>query len=98
MGSLTPAINLASIVLAPQLGAYHYVGGNNDDIDFGSAACATGGSCNGTIIESDTNLQAVPDIPEPATLSVLGGGLAILGTGLSRRMAATNAVPLDSYG
>ena len=86
IGSLTAGINLASIMLNPALGIYHYTGGNTNDITFNvSPTCSTGGICTGTIIQSDTTLQT---IPEPATLSVLGVGLFAFGTGLRRRMAA----------
>jgi PEP-CTERM motif len=89
IGSVIVAINLSSIVLAPQLGSYHFTGANNNDIAFDlSSTCATGGVCTGPIIQSDTNFQT---IPEPATLSVLGVGLFAFGTGLRRRMAATKA-------
>ena len=84
VGSVTPAIDLASIMLAPQLGLYNYSGANNDDISFNiSPSCSTGGICTGPIIQSDTTLQT---IPEPGTLSVLGVGFAF-GAGLRRRMA-----------
>jgi PEP-CTERM motif-containing protein len=90
VGSYTAGINLASIMLAPQVGLYNYNGANNDDISFSiSPSCSTGGICTGTITQSDTSLQT---IPEPATLSVLGVGLFAFGTGLRRRMAASEAV------
>ena len=73
-------------MLNPALGNYKYSGGNNNDISFNvSPSCSTGGICTGTIVQSDTTLQT---IPEPATLSVLGVGLFAFGTGLRRRMAA----------
>jgi PEP-CTERM motif len=89
VGSVTAGISLASIVLAPQLGTYHYTGANTNDIGMGiTASCGTGGKCTGTILQSDTTLQT---IPEPATLSVLGVGLFTFGTGLRRKMAANKA-------
>jgi hypothetical protein len=89
IGSLTVGINLASIVLVPQLGKYHFTGGNNDDISFNvSPSCSTGGVCTGAIIQSDTTFQT---IPEPATLSVLGVGLFTFGTGLRRRILSRQA-------
>jgi PEP-CTERM motif len=90
VGSVTAGINLASIVLNPALGVYKYTGANNNDISFNvSPSCSTGGICNGTIVNSMTSLQT---IPEPATLSVLGVGLFTFGAGLRRRMAARKAV------
>jgi PEP-CTERM motif len=84
VGSFLGQLNLASIVLAPQLGTYHYTGGSNDDLSFGiSPSCATGGACTGSLVQSTTSLQT---IPEPATLSVLGVGLFTFGAGLRRRM------------
>ena len=86
IGSVTVGLNLASIVLNPALGAYHFTGGNNNDISFNiSSTCSTGGKCTGTIIQSDTTLQT---IPEPATLSVLGVGLFTFGAGLRKRVLA----------
>jgi len=88
VGSYTAGINLASIVLAPQLGMYHFNGGVNNDISFSiDQACSTGGICSGLIVQSDTTLQT---IPEPATLSVLGVGLFAFGTGLRRKMTASS--------
>ena len=80
VGSVVAGINLGSIVLAPQLGLYNYSGANNDDIVFNvGPTCSTGGACSGTIIESDTSFQT---IPEPATLSVLSVGLFTFASGL----------------
>jgi PEP-CTERM motif len=84
VGSFLGQLNLASIVLAPQLGTYHFTGGSNDDLSFGiSPSCSTGGVCKGSLVQSTTALQT---IPEPATLSVLGVGLFTFGAGLRRRM------------
>ena len=84
VGSLLGQINLASIVLNPALGTYHYTGASNDQLSFSiSPSCATGGVCKGSLIQSTTALQT---IPEPATLSVLGVGLFTFGAGLRRRM------------
>jgi len=86
VASVVAGISLASIVLAPQLGLYKYSGADNDDIVFKvSSTCSTGGACSGTITESDTPFQT---IPEPATLSVLGVGLFTFGAGLGRKMLA----------
>jgi PEP-CTERM motif len=87
VGSFLGQINLASIVLAAGLGTYHYTGGSNDDLSFGiSPSCSTGGICTGSLVQSTTSLQT---IPEPATLSVLGVGLFAFGAGLRRRMGRT---------
>jgi len=86
VGSFIGGINLASIVLAPQLGVYKYSGASTDVASFNiTDTCSTGGSCSGSIVDAATTLQT---IPEPATLSVLGVGLFAFGTGLRRRMAA----------
>jgi len=93
VASVVAGINLASIVLAQQLGQYNYSGGDNDDIAFNvSPTCSTGGICSGTIVESDTSFQT---IPEPATLSVLGVGLFTVANGLRRRMPANR--PTESF-
>ena len=85
VGSLIGQLDLSTIMLAAQLGMYKYTGGSNDDLSFSiSPSCATGGKCTGTLVQSDTSLQT---IPEPATLSVLGVGLFTFGAGLRRRMA-----------
>ena len=86
MGSIIASINLASIMLNPNLGIYHFSGANNNDISFDvSGTCGPGGVCTGVIVQSDTSFQT---IPEPATLSVLGVGLFAFGTGLRRRVLA----------
>ena len=90
VGSIIASINLASIMLNPALGVYHYSGANNNDISFNvSGTCGTGGMCTGVIVQADTSFQT---IPEPATLSVLGVGLFAFGTGLRRKMLASKAV------
>jgi hypothetical protein len=84
VGSVLGQINLASIFLVPQLGTYHYTGASNDQLSFSiSPSCSTGGSCTGSLIQSTTALQT---IPEPATLSVLGVGLFAFGAGLRKKM------------
>jgi len=84
VGSVLGQINLASIMLAPQLGVYKFTGASNDDLSFNiNPGCATGGHCTGSLIQSTTALQA---IPEPATLSVLGVGLFAFGAGLRKKM------------
>jgi len=84
-GSCLGQLNLSSIVLAPALGVYHYIGASNDELSFNvDPACSTGGKCTGTLIQSTTSLTT---IPEPATLSVLGAGLFAFGAGLRRTMA-----------
>jgi hypothetical protein len=90
VGSFLAQLNLTSIVLVPQLGTYKFTGASNDDLSFGiSPSCSTGGICTGSLVQSTTSLQT---IPEPATLSVLGVGLFTFGTGLRRRMAANKAL------
>lgn len=84
IGSYVASLNLASIFLNPNLGTYKYVGGANDDISISiNPACGNGGNCNGSIFNSSTVIQT---IPEPATLSVLGAGLFAFGAGLRRKM------------
>ena len=91
VGSIIASINLASIMLNPALGTYHYSGANNNDISFnvsnscGNPTMGNHGLCTGQIVQSDTSFQT---IPEPATLSVLGVGLFTFGAGLRRRMLA----------
>jgi hypothetical protein len=86
VGSVLGQLNIGSIVLNPALGTYHFSGASNDDLSFSiSPSCATGGKCTGSLIQSTTSLQT---IPEPATLSVLGVGLFTFGAGLRRRMLA----------
>jgi hypothetical protein len=85
VGSFIGQINLASVALAPQLGTYHYSGGSNDDLSFFiNPGCANGGMCTGTVVQSLSTFQT---IPEPGTLSVLGVGLFFSGAGLYRKMA-----------
>jgi len=89
VGSFLGTINLASIVLAPQLGLYHYTGASTDGLSFGlTGTCGTGGICKGSIVQSDTSFETMP---EPATLSVMGVGLFAVGAGLRRKMAAPKA-------
>jgi len=86
VGSVTAAIDLASIALNPALGVYKYSGATDDDISFNlSGTCGTGGKCLGAIVQADVSYQT---IPEPATLSVLGIGLFAFGAGLRRKMLA----------
>jgi len=86
VGSFLGTIDLASIVLAPQLGLYKYTGASTDGLAFQvTGTCGTGGICKGTIVQSDTTFETMP---EPATLSVLGVGLFAVGAGLRRKMAA----------
>jgi len=83
-GSFGGGMNLASIVLNPLLGAYEFSAGHDNEFAFNfDPACATGGSCTGTISQSTLQLA----IPEPATLSVLGAGLFAFGAGLRRKMS-----------
>jgi len=83
-GSFAGGVNLASVVLNPLLGTYQFSAGHDNDFAFNiDPACATGGSCTGTISQSTLQLM----IPEPATLSVLGVGLFAFGAGLRRKMA-----------
>ena len=83
VGSFVAGINLASITLAAQLGTYKYSGAGNDEISFNlSPSCSAGGVCSGTLIQSDSTFQTVP---EPATLSILDVGLFTTGAGLRRR-------------
>jgi hypothetical protein len=86
VGSVTVAINLASIVLNSALGSYHFTGANDNDISFNiTTSCGTGGVCTGSIVQADVTFQT---IPEPATLSVLGVGLFTFGAGLRKRVLA----------
>jgi len=86
VGSFLGQLNIASVILNAALGTYHYTGASNDDLSFSlSDSCATGGKCSGSVIQSTTSLQT---IPEPATLSVLGCGLFAFGAGLRRKMVA----------
>jgi PEP-CTERM motif-containing protein len=84
IGSYIASLNLGSIFLNPNLGTYKYVGGANNDISITiNNGCGNGGPCNGSIYNSLTTIQT---IPEPATLSVLGVGLFAFGAGLRRKM------------
>jgi hypothetical protein len=94
VASVIGQLNLASIMLAAQLGSYHFTGGSNDDLSFNiNPGCSTGGPCTGSLVQSTTALQT---IPEPATLSILGVGLFTFGAGLRRRMARARAVTAQS--
>jgi hypothetical protein len=86
VGSFIGQLNLASIMLAPQLGTYHFTGGSNDELSILiNPECESGGICSGVMVQSLTTLQGIP-IPEPPLLSVLSVGLFTLGAGLYRRM------------
>jgi hypothetical protein len=85
VGSFVGQINLASIGLAAQLGTYQYSGASNDELSVSiDPGCANGGMCTGTVIQSLTTIQT---IPEPGTLSVLGAGLIFSGAGLYKTAA-----------
>jgi hypothetical protein len=87
VGAFDGEINLASIGLAAQLGTYHYSGASNDELSISiDPGCANGGVCNGTVIQSLTTVQT---IPEPGTLAVLGAGLIFSGAGLYRKAPRT---------
>lgn len=86
VGSYVGSLNLTSIFLNAALGTYKFSGGSNDDISISlDPACATGGVCSGSIFNTTSSLQT---IPEPATLSVLGAGLFAFGAGVRRRVLA----------
>lgn len=83
IGSYAANIDTNSIILNAALGKYHYISAMSDQLSFNiSPTCGTGGICTGAINQSVQTFQ----IPEPATLSVLGVGLFTFGTGLRRRM------------
>jgi len=85
-GAFVGGVSLASIVLNPLLGTYHFQGGHDDDFVFNvDPACLTGGQCVGTLSQSTLQLT----IPEPTTLSVLGIGLCASGAGLRRKIDDT---------
>jgi hypothetical protein len=87
VGSFVGQINLASIGLAAQLGTYHYSGASNDELSVSiNPGCANGGMCTGTVIQSLTTVQT---IPEPGSVSVIGVGLILSAAGLYRRAART---------
>jgi hypothetical protein len=94
-GSFVGQINIDSITLAPQLGNYLYSGASNDELAISiDPGCASGGVCTGTVIQSLTTAETIPQtIPEPGTLSVLGVGLFFSGAGLYRRMIRRAAMP-----
>ena len=91
VGLFSGNVNLSSIMLNPLLNAAigsHSFTGASDFLESISlnGACQTGGKCFGAVQVADANLQF---IPEPATLSVLGGGLFAVGAGLRRKMVAS---------
>ncbi len=87
VGSFLGSLNLASISLNPSFGTYMYAGASNDELSISiSPSCATGGLCTGSLIQSTTALQTVP---EPGTMTLFGTALVgIAGIVRKRRHAA----------
>ena len=84
VGSFLGALNLPSVVLNPALGTYTLIGAANDEIALSlNRGCAAGGSCSGSIIQSTTALQTVP---EPGTMALLGTGILGLTGALRRKL------------
>ena len=83
VGSFLGALNLSSVVLNPALGTWTFVGASNDEITLSlNSGCSLGDSCSGSIIQSTTALQTVP---EPGMLALFGTGVLGLAEVLRRK-------------
>jgi len=87
-GTVSGPVNTNTIILNAAFGGpFDYTSGKFSDLSFNvPLTCEAGGSCSGGSIRSSTNPFT---IPEPATLSVVGVGLVVLGTRVRRRMDRT---------
>ncbi len=87
VGTFNGGLNISSIhLLGPAFSTYNFTGGSGDAITISVGAnCGTGGICTGLVDNDSVSLQT-QDIPEPATLCVLGSGLFALGTGLKKKL------------
>ena len=88
VGSFIGQLDLGSIFLNPTLGTYNYTDGSTNEISISlNPGCGTGGSCNGSIFNSATTLQASA-VPEPSSLFLLGIGLSGLAGMIRRKLRA----------